>query len=182
MMQENEEFLPVFPSMRRNLQQLPQKEAKEILHRNTSGVLALSGTAACPYPYAVPLSYAYDGEQTIVFHCAKTGDKMERLYADAHASFCVIDADDVVPDAFSTRYRSVIVFGTIKKAEDPAEILAGLQLLADKYAPLQLVPKALRDKEIAGGISRLNLLVFHIDHMTGKESRALAAERSQNAT
>lgn len=181
-MQQNEESMPVFPSMRRKLQQLPLKEAIDILHRNTSGVLALSGTAACPYPYAVPLSYAYDGDQTIVFHCAKTGDKMERLYADAHASFCVIDADDVVPEAFSTRYRSVIVFGTVKKTEDPAEILAGLQLLSDKYAPLQLVPKALRDKEIADGMPHVSVLVFHIDHITGKESKALAAERSQNAT
>lgn len=45
----------MFREMRRKKQQLTEIECIEILTRNTSGVLAVSGDN--DYPYAVPLSY-----------------------------------------------------------------------------------------------------------------------------
>ena len=64
----------MFREMRRNGQELPLEECTAILNRGTSGVLALSGDDN--YPYAVPVSYAYDGYK-LYFHCAKSGHKID---------------------------------------------------------------------------------------------------------
>ena len=66
----------MFQEMRRKRQALSQEEISDVLEKGTSGVLALSGVAG--YPYAVPLSYVYDGEK-IYFHCAKSGYKLDAI-------------------------------------------------------------------------------------------------------
>lgn len=53
----------MFRNMRRKKQALSREECGMILDRCTSGVLALSGDAG--YPYAVPISYVYDGKSFI---------------------------------------------------------------------------------------------------------------------
>ena len=87
----------MFREMRRNGQELPLEECTAILNRGTSGVLALSGDDN--YPYAVPVSYAYDGYK-LYFHCAKSGHKIDAIRRNAKASFCVIDQDLVVPEEY----------------------------------------------------------------------------------
>ena len=52
------EVYMVFREMRRKKQALSQQEVLDILHKGTSGVLALLGDN--DYPYAVPISYVYD--------------------------------------------------------------------------------------------------------------------------
>ena len=101
----------MFRAMRRKKQQLSPGACAEILRRGTSGVLAVAGDGG--YPYAVPLSYVYDG-QTVYFHSAKTGHKIDAVAREPRASFCVIDRDEVLPEAFTTAYRSVIVFGRVR--------------------------------------------------------------------
>lgn len=117
--------------MRRSKQQLSSETCNRILERNSSGVLALNAEQG---PYAVPLSYVYtDGR--IIFHGATTGHKMDAIAHDTRASFCIIDADDVVPEEFTTRYRSVIVAGSIKSLEDPNEKVEALSALGMSCYP-----------------------------------------------
>ena len=105
--------------MRRAAQALTEDECVEVLLRGTGGVLALAG-GPDEWPYAVPMSYAYrDG--IVTFHGAMEGHKHELIAANSNASFCVIDADEVVPADYTTRYRSVICFGVIEVVDDPAE-------------------------------------------------------------
>ena len=66
----------MFREMRRKKQALPPEMSAEILERGTSGVLALSGDDG--YPYALPISYVYDGGH-IYFHCAKSGHKLDAI-------------------------------------------------------------------------------------------------------
>ena len=47
----------MFRNMRRKRQLLSSEESELILHRMTSGILAVTGDDG--YPYAVPLSYVY---------------------------------------------------------------------------------------------------------------------------
>ena len=101
----------MFREMRRKKQALPPEECAEILRRGTSGVLAVLGDGG--YPYAVPLSYVYDGEK-IFFHCAKSGHKLDAIRQNSKVSFCVIDQDQIVPEEYTTYFRSVIVFGTAR--------------------------------------------------------------------
>ena len=48
----------IFREMRQKKQELSRQEIADILHKGTSGVLALLGDN--DYPYAVPISYVYD--------------------------------------------------------------------------------------------------------------------------
>lgn len=105
----------MFRKMRRCQQALSQEEIEDVLYRGSSGVLALSGDD--DYPYAVPISYVYDGEK-LFFHCAKSGHKLDAIQRKAKASFCVIDQDQIVPEAYTTYYRSVIAFGKIQVMKD----------------------------------------------------------------
>lgn len=82
----------MFREMRRKKQALSLAECARILYRGTSGVLALSGDGG--YPYAVPMSYVYDGEK-LFFHSAGSGHKLDAIRRDPKASFCVIDCDRV---------------------------------------------------------------------------------------
>ena len=82
-----------------------------VLSRGSHGVLALAGDEG--YPYAVPISYVYEGGK-LYFHCAKSGHKLDAIARCPKASFCVVDQDQVVPQEYTTYFRSVIAFGTIR--------------------------------------------------------------------
>lgn len=155
----------MFREMRRKKQILPPEDCAAVLERGTNGVLALEGTEG--YPYAVPISYVYDG-QKIYFHCAKTGHKLEAICRNPKASFCVVDQDHIVPQEYTTYFRSVILFGTIRILEQDAEKMAAIEKLAIKYAP-EDSPEGRRhmiDKEWEA----LCVLEMTIDHMSGKEA------------
>ena len=77
-----------FREMRRGGQQLSRQEAIAILETGQTGVLAVSGDEG--YPYAVPVSYVYL-DDTIFFHSATTGHKIDAIKRDSRVSFCVID-------------------------------------------------------------------------------------------
>ena len=122
----------MFRPMRRHRQQLSQGDCAAILSRGTSGVLAVAGDGG--YPYAVPLSYVYQ-EGTLFFHCAKAGHKLDALRRCSKASFCVIGQDQVVPEEYTSYYRSVIAFGTVRILEGDDEIRRAIETLSVKYAP-----------------------------------------------
>ena len=159
----------MFREMRRKRQQLPNEECIEILENSTSGTLAVSGDDG--YPYAVPLSYVYHNGK-IYFHCAKTGHKLDAIQRNPKASFCVIAADEVIPERFTTHFKSVIAFGTARIMETN-EMRPAIELLADKYSP----NVEGRDEEIDGAYSALCMIEFTIEHMTGKEAIELTKMR-----
>ena len=158
----------VFRNMRRFRQQLSNEECEAILSRGTSGVLAVTGDEG--WPYAVPLSYTYR-EGKLLFHCATAGHKLDALKAEPRASFCIIDRDQIVPEEFTTYYRSVIAFGAVRVLIDPAEVERAARLLAEKYCPAES-PQAV-EQEIGGALSRMCILEMTVSHMTGKEAREL---------
>lgn len=163
----------MFREMRRMKQQLPEGECIEILKKGTSGVLALIGDDA--YPYAVPLSYVYlDGK--IIFHGATSGHKLDAMNTNEKASFCVIAQDEIVPEKYTTRYRSVIVFGKMRIVQDEKEMMELVDILAEKYRPGF---EEEREKEIKLEFPRLCMMELTIEHMTGKEGLELLKERNQ---
>ena len=162
----------MFHKMRRNVQQLSQEESEAVLLRGTAGVLALMGDKA--FPYAVPISYVYDGEH-IYFHSATEGHKIDAIERNPNASFAVIDQDEVIPEKYTTAFRSVIVFGSIRIIEDDAEKLAAIRKLAVKYAPDNTEQQ--HAAEIDGAWSRFCMLEMSIAHMTGKQAIELVAKK-----
>ena len=161
-----------FRSMRRKRQQLSEAESIEILRKSTSGTLALLGDNG--YPYAVPISYVY-AEGKLYFHSALSGHKIDAIRNCNKASFCVIDKDDVRPEKYTTYFRSVIAFGRIHIIEDELEKLETARLLGDRYNPNQ--EEALQ-KELDKGLSRMVMIRFDIEHLTGKEAIELVKQHS----
>ena len=155
----------MFREMRRKRQLLSQEAIQKVLYQGTSGVLAVLGDDA--YPYAVPLSYVYDGEK-IYFHSAKSGHKIDAVSQNPKASFCVIDQDQIVPEEYTTYFRSVIVFGTIRILHDEAEKREAIEKLAVKYAPDDTEEN--RKKAVERDWKPLCMLEMTPEHISGKEA------------
>ena len=162
-----------FRAMRRKRQQLSEEESVAILKKATAGTLALLGDN--DYPYAVPLSYVYQ-EGRIYFHSALAGHKVDAIRKCDKASFCVIEKDDVQPEKYTTFFRSVIAFGRIHIIEDEHEKLETARMLGNRYNPNH--DEALQ-KEIEGGLSRMLMIRFDIEHLTGKEAIELMKQHSK---
>ena len=153
----------MFREMRRNKQLLAENVSREILNRNTSGVLSLMGDEG--YPYGVPLSYVL-AENKIFFHCAKVGHKIDAIRNCEKASFCVIDQDKIVSEEYTTYFRSVIAFGRVHILESDEEKRNALRILAGKYSGDQ--GEAGIEKEMDKSFANVCMLRFDIEHMTGK--------------
>ena len=163
----------IFREMRRKNQSMTQQETEDILYRGTSGVLALAGDNG--YPYSVPLSYVFDGEK-IYFHCARSGHKLDAIQRNEKASFCVIDQDQIVPEKYTTYFKSIVVFGRIRILEDEEKKQKAIEKLASKYAPADT--PAHRNKFIKEEWSPLCMLEMTIDHMTGKKAKELTGQKN----
>lgn len=161
----------MFKQMRRIKQQLSEKECIDILQRQNVGTLALAKNG--DYPYAVPLNYVYYNGK-IYFHCAITGHKIDIIKKQNKASFCIIDEDTVVPEKYTTFYRSVIVFGKAEIVEDDAEKMAALKELSYKY--ISKDDKA-HLKEINGAWNRTCVFSLSIDYLSGKEAIELTQQK-----
>lgn len=110
----------MFRAMRREKQQLSNREAVRILEEGKTGVLAVISENG--YPYTVPLNYVYyDGK--IYFHSAKSGHKIDAIRACDKVSFCVIFKDDVIKEKLTTAYESAIVFGRARILTEEQEIV-----------------------------------------------------------
>lgn len=160
-----------FREMRRHRQQLSEEESISILQKSTSGTLALLGDN--DYPYAVPISYVYANDR-LYFHSALSGHKIDAIRHHDKASFCVIEKDDVQPEKYTTFFRSVIAFGRIHIIEDEAEKLAMARMLGNRYNPNQ---EETLQKEIEKGLSRMLMIRFDIEHLTGKEAIELVRHK-----
>lgn len=169
----------MFRPMRRSKQQLPHEEALAILQEGSTGILALSGDDG--YPYLVPLNYLYieadepEALGKVYFHSAKAGHKIDAIECDPKASFCVIADDTVLPDKYSTAYKSVIAFGTVRLIEGNLAHKA-LFDLGDKYNPHH-EDRTL--EEVNSAEHKCAMIEFTIEHLTGKESHSYRKQREQ---
>lgn len=164
----------MFRDMRRKKQSLSMEESVEILKKGTSGVLAVLGEEA--YPYAVPMSYLYE-DGKIYFHSAKSGHKIDAIKQNEKVSFCVIDQDCIIPEKYTSYFRSVIVFGKIHVMENEQEKYRAIERLAMKYAPNDNVEN--RTKEIEREWKLLCMLELTVEHMTGKEAIELVKRKTK---
>lgn len=156
----------MFPSMRRSKQAMSQEEIKDVLDRGTSGVLSLLGEEG--YPYGVPMNYVFLGDR-ILFHSAKKGHKIQAMERCNKASFCVIDQDEIIPQEYTSYFRSVIVFGRLHFLQGDA-MREAIDLLAAKFRPGY---EKERQKAIEKDYSALCMFELRIDYLSGKKAKEL---------
>lgn len=151
--------------MRRFNQALNKDECVDILTNASSGVLSVAGDNG--YPYGIPISFVYENGK-IYFHSALSGHKVDAIKNNDKVSFCVIAADDVKPEIFTTFYKSVIIFGNAKIISDQAEKERTIRLLAKKYAPdISL------EKEIENYKDNFLMIEITVNEISGKQAKEL---------
>lgn len=159
-------------SMRRFKQELPVEEIVRILWNGKYCVMAVSGDE--DYPYAVPVNYVYDGS-SIYVHSAAQGHKIDALKRNPKCSMCIVDKDDIIPEEFTSYFRSVVVFGRAHFVESTDEKITALRLLGEKYSP-GINPEA----EISRFIRSVCIIKIGIDSISGKEAIELTKGRNNS--
>jgi len=153
----------MFRKMRLSENMTSDEEAAEMLTKATNGVLAVLGDDE--YPYAVPLSFAYDDGRIYFHSTSDTSHKIEAIRKNPKVSFCVITQGNILPEKFNTLYRSVIVFGKARVLTDPKEIEQGIMKIVKKYAGDYMESGRKYMNAEAGNFC---VVEISIEHMTGK--------------
>lgn len=115
--------------------QLTDTEARQYLADNDTGRLATCSPDG--HPYIVPINYIFHKE-SIYFHCAHEGKKLDNLKATPQVCFEVSHTDKLYfadkPCNCGTRYTSVLAFGTANIVADEAEKIDVLNTLTARFA------------------------------------------------
>lgn len=157
--------------MRRFRQQLSDDKVMRILNDGKVAVWAVSGDG--DYPYAVPLNYVY-ADGAIYVHSATQGHKIDAIKRNPKCSVCIIDRDEIVPEEFTSYFRSVIAFGRAELIESVDDKIAALQLLSAKYSK-GIDPTS----EINKFLNVVAIIKINIERVTGKEAIELTRKRSE---
>ena len=148
-------------------------EIFDILNRCDTVRIAFQGDK---YPYVVPVSFGtelVDGKVIIYFHCAREGMKLELLKAKPQV--CV-EGDifirtETTDHGITTRYESVIGFGTCRIVENEQEIKHGLKVLTEHYG--------YRDYSLdrCRALEYLYVMKIVLDKITGKRNLPTAGDK-----
>lgn len=151
----------MFTEMRRKDRQLSDSETEGILKTGLYGVLSMIGLNG--YGYGVPLSYAYTGGG-IYCHCAREGSKLDNMRQNDRVSFCIVGEAVPLPEKFSMKYQSTIVFGRVREVEGE-EKLNALIALVEKYSGDYLE----KGREYAArSLDKTRVMRIDIEEITGK--------------
>jgi len=154
----------ILKEMRRKDREIDRCESLEILTKGEYGIISTIGVDN--YPYGLPLSYTYFND-SIYFHCAKEGHKLDNINHNEKVSFCVVGKTEVLRDKFSTKYESTIVFGKcVEVCGD--EKTEALSRLIDKYSPEFKIEGL---KYIEKESDRTKVYKIEIDKITGKSRK-----------
>ena len=154
-----------FREVSRNKKQILSREkCDEILNKATSGVLCVLGDN--DYPYGVPIGFAYK-DNTIYCHCMPSGHKYDAMKKHDKVCLTIIETDQVVPEEYTTYFRSVVVFGRARIVEDLEEKHKIVDYLVEKYSPdyKEGVHEMFKKR-----IAWMGAFEIDIDHVSGKEA------------
>ncbi|MCL2574255.1 MAG: pyridoxamine 5'-phosphate oxidase family protein [Defluviitaleaceae bacterium] len=121
----------MFKEIRRSERTLSDAELLEIMAKAEYGVLSTVG--ANGYPYGIPINFVYQ-DNTIYFHCATDGQKLENIWHSNKVSFTVVADVELLPRSFSTKYRSVIAFGLASEVTDTDKKMDILVSIIEKFS------------------------------------------------
>lgn len=151
---------------------------REFLRRALIGHVAhLSGDQ----PFVTPTNFWFDETQNrIVFHSNITGRQRSNLENSPKVAFVTSEFGRFLPAntalEFSTQYRSVMVYGTVKILETADEKQAALYGLLSKYFP-KMTPgreyRPITENELA----RTSVYAIEIQSWSGKENWQERAEQ-----
>ncbi|MGL4991484.1 MAG: pyridoxamine 5'-phosphate oxidase family protein [Sarcina sp.] len=150
--------------MRRKNRELSSDESIKILIENDYGTLSTISNDG--YPYGVPISYVYI-DNSIYFHCALEGHKLNNLNTNNKVSFCVVGKTQILPNEFSTKYESVIVFGKTTEIFNTEKNKFLLEIVK-KYSANYIEEGS---KYIEKAAKATRVFKINIDYISGKSKK-----------
>lgn len=147
--------------MRRSDRQVTDAEAIDAILR--VGEVLYLAMADAGAPYVVPVNFGWDGEHLWV-HCAEEGLKLDILARDPRVSFAVTSQAHVVPGkgcGWTTKFRSVVGFGSSTLVTGEEERLRGLARVVEHYSRESATITPAQAKGCA-------VLRIDVESMTGK--------------
>ncbi|ABR50369.1 pyridoxamine 5'-phosphate oxidase-related, FMN-binding [Alkaliphilus metalliredigens QYMF] len=154
----------MFRELRRKDREIKNNEVIQIIENSDYGIL--STVSQNEYPYGVPVSFVFINN-SIYFHCATEGHKLDNILNNNKVSFCVVGETCILPDKFSTKYESVILLGIANEVFDDEKNTALLEILK-KYSPDYIE----KGKEYIKNASKATKVIkISIEHISGKVRR-----------
>ena len=154
----------MYRSIRRKDRELDLELATRLLTEGEYGFLATADREG--QAYGVPLNYVFKNN-TLYFHCAPEGHKLDNIKVNDKVSFCVVGRTRVLPDKFSTEYESAMAFGRASVVQGNERYDALLSVL-EKYSPDFLEEGK---KTIAKYNDKTTIIKVDIHHISGKARR-----------
>ena len=150
--------------IRRKDRQIETSEAQALLTSGEYGILSTVDRDG--RPYGVPLCYTYKNN-SIYFHCARVGHKIENIESNPKVSFCVVGNTKVLPADFAIEYESAVAFGV---ASEPPRLErnGALLWLLEKYSP-EFIEEGKAYIEKNGDTTKV--IKIKISHISGKARR-----------
>ncbi|KAH7816783.1 putative 5-nitroimidazole antibiotic resistance protein NimB [Monocercomonoides exilis] len=160
----SEEKSSPFPQVRRKERESSNEEALKLLSTQNYGVLSLCG--ANGYGYGVPMNYAFDGHNSLYFHCASEGFKIDSLRLNNKVSFCVIGEHEVNFKSLTTSYSSVIAFGILEELISAEDKRKGLSCFIESV--VSELPEKAKTSMLTNSLQKVTILRLNIEHLTMK--------------
>jgi uncharacterized protein len=122
-------------------------------------------------PYVVSLSYGFDSaNETLYFHCAKKGLKLDFLDSNKNVCATVINDKGYVIDECGHEYESVVFWGDMQIVNDLQEKKNGMRILLHH---LEEKDSIIKDKLLKSDefYSKMEILKLRIKQIHGKAGR-----------
>lgn len=117
------------------------------------------------YPYIVPMNYGYNNN-SLYFHCALKGKKIDLITKNNKVSFEIEQSHEIVKSDISckwtTKYRSIIGFGTIDFITDFNQKKEGLNIIMQQHGKSD-------NKYTDKSIENVLILKLNINSFTAKK-------------
>lgn len=163
------------PQVRRADKLMPEEEARGLVARGYCGHLASVG--ADGWPYVVPLLYVLSEGEIWTHNTRASGHLRANVDHDPRVCFTVAEPGEVFPYGrfecdTTIAYRSAVVFGRIRVADDRAQKQAFFSALMAKYADAQWE----RPRDFFPRLDQVTVYAIAIERITGKTTPLPARE------
>lgn len=150
--------------MRKRNREVKDKEIiNKILNESLICRVALNDNK---YPYIVPMNYGHK-DNVLYFHCALKGKKIDLIKQDNNVCFEIEFHHEIMKYEescqWTTKYRSIIGFGSIEIVTDFEEKERGLDVIMQQHGKND-------NKYNKKHVNAMNLLKLSIDSLTAKQS------------
>ena len=156
------------PNLRRADMAMTDAEMFRALEGGFAGRLATVSEDG--YPYCVPLLYIWAEGQVFLHGTSAPGHLQSNLRREPRVCFELDEPDQVFDYGrfecdSGLAYRSVILFGRVRIAEDPATKQRFCERLMEKYGK----PNSIRPKNFFPRLDIINVYAVTVERMTGKQ-------------